>query len=68
MFCLPSPLAIMMAVFHPKLTVKQVRSSLGRSVGYDRGRMEEELGIQLHTSDETLTDSINSLLELGRKV
>ena len=68
MFRLPSPLAILMAAFHPKLTVKQVRSSLGRSVGYDRGRMEEDLGIQLHASDETLTDSINSLFELGRKV
>ena len=68
MFRLPSLLAIVMAAFHPKLTVRQVRSSLGRSVGYDRGSMEEELGIRLHTSDETLADSINSLLELGRKV
>ncbi len=68
MACLPSPLAILMAAFHPKLTMKQVRSSLGRSVVYDIGNMEEELGIQLHTSDDTLTDSVTSLLELGRKV
>ncbi len=67
-FCLPSPLALVMAAFHPKLTVSQVRSSLGRSVGYDVGSMEGELGIQLHSSDETLADSIASLLELGRKV
>lgn len=68
MFRLPSMLAVLMAAFHPKLTVKQVRSSLGRSVGYDPGDVENELGIQLHTSDDTLADSLSSLLELGRKV
>ncbi len=68
MFRLPSSLAMLMAVFHPKLSVKQVRSSLGRSVGYDIGEMEKELGIQLHASDDTFADSIASLFELGRKV
>lgn len=67
-FRLPSVLAILMAAFHPKLTVKQVRSSLGRSVRYDIGTMEEELGIKLHASDDTLADSLSSLLELSRKV
>ena len=57
-----------MAAFHPKLTVKQVRSSIGRSVEYDIGNMEKELGIQLHKSDDTFADSVASLLELGRKV
>ena len=68
MFRLPSLLAVLMAAFHPKLTIKQVRSSLGRSVGYNIGDMENELGIQLYASDDTLSDSISSLLELGRKV
>lgn len=67
-FCLPSPLATVMAAFHPKLTVRQVRSSLGRHVGYDIGDAEKELGIQLHSTEDTLADSINSLLDLGRKV
>jgi hypothetical protein len=57
-----------MAVFHPKLTVRQVRSSLGRHVDYDIGPMEEELGIVLHTTEKTLVDSIESLLALSRKV
>ena len=67
-FRLPSTMAIVMAAFHPKLTIKQVRSSLGRSVGYDIGAMEEELGIRLNDTDDTLADSITSLLELSRKV
>lgn len=68
MFRLPSPLATIMAVFHPKLTVRQVRSSLGRHVGYDVGAMEGELGIRLHSTEQTLVDSVESLLELSRKV
>ena len=67
-FRLPSTMAIVLAAFHPKLTVEQVRSALGRSVGYDIGAMEEELGIRLHDTDDTLADSITSLLELSRKV
>lgn len=67
-FCLPSPMAAVMAVFHPKLTVRQVRSSLGKQVGYDIGPMEEELGIILHSTEKTLADSVESLLALSRKV
>ena len=67
-FCLPSPLATIMAAFHPKLTIRQVRSSLGRHVGYNIGNMEAELGIQLHSTEQTLADSVESLLELSRKV
>ena len=67
-FCLPSPLATVMAVFHPKLTVRQVRSSLGRHVSYDIESTEEELGISLHSTEKTLVDSVESLLVLSRKV
>ena len=67
-FCLPSPLATAMAAFHPKLTVRQVRSSLGRHVSYDIESMEEELGISLHSTEKTLVDSVESLLALSRKV
>ncbi|MEJ6716453.1 MAG: SDR family NAD(P)-dependent oxidoreductase [Euryarchaeota archaeon] len=66
--CLPSPLATAMAAFHPKLTVRQVRSSLGRHVSYDVESMEEELGILLHSTEKTLVDSVESLLALSRKV
>ena len=68
MFRLPSLLATLMAAFHPKLTVRQVRSSLGRHVAYDVENMEQELGIQLHSTEQTLVDSVESLLELSRKV
>jgi dihydroflavonol-4-reductase len=67
-FCLPSPLATAMAAFHPKLTVRQVRSSLGRHVSYDIESMEEELGISLHSTEKTLVDSVESLSALSRKV
>jgi len=67
-FRLPSLPTIILAVFHPKLTWRQVRSSLGRHMAYDVGDMEQELGIQLHSTEQTLVDSIESLLELSRKV
>ena len=67
-FCLPSPFATIMAAFHPKLTVQQVRSSLGRYVDYDIGTMEEDLRFELRSTKQTLTDSIESLSALSRKV
>jgi len=63
--CLPKPAAALLAIFHPKLTWRMVRSSLGRHLGYDVGGMEQELEIELRSSEQTLVDSIESLLRLS---
>ena len=65
---LPSLLAMVLAVFHPRLTVKQVRTSVGRHVNYDVGDVEKSLNMELKNSDETFKDSIESLDKLSRKV
>lgn len=62
---LPKPAAALLAVLHPQLTWKMVRSSLGRHVAYDIGNMEQELEIELHSSEQTLVDSIESVLKLS---
>lgn len=65
---LPTPLALVMAAFHPKLTLRQVRSSTGRHVHYDIQRTEQMLEIKLRSIDETLKDSMESFEKLSRKV
>ena len=65
---LPALLAVLMAAFHPKLTVKQVRSTLGRYVNYDVGEVEQSLNINFRSTEDTLADSIDSLEKLRRKV
>ena len=65
---LPSLLAMVLAVFHPRLTVKQVRTSVGRHVNYDVGDVEKNLNIELKNIDDTFKDSIDSLDKLSRKV
>lgn len=65
---LPTVFAYAVAVFHPKLNVRQLRSSLGSHVAYDCGDMEEALGLQLRPYQQTLEDSLDSLSELSRKV
>ena len=65
---LPAALAMVMAAFHPKLTVKQVRSTIGRHVDYDVGGVEESLNFNFRSMEDTLADSIDSLDKLRRKV
>lgn len=65
---LPTVFAILMAAFHPKLTVQQIRSSTGRHVNYDIQNTENMLEMKFLSVEETLTDSMKSLEELGRKV
>ena len=50
-----------MAVFHPKLSVKTVRSSLGRHVGYDVGTSFAVLGMEPRAVESTLLDALDSL-------
>lgn len=58
---LPTPLAVLMAAFHPKLTIQQVRSTVGRHVDYDTGDAEEKLGLAMRSVEQTLVDAVKSL-------
>lgn len=58
---LPSWMASIMAVFHPKLSVKTLRSSLGRHVGYDVGTSFAVLEMEPRAVESTLLDALDSL-------
>jgi len=57
----PSIIAYSMAVFHPKLSIKQLRGNLGVRIGYDVGNVEQELDFVFTDYKQTLVDSIDSL-------
>lgn len=58
---IPKPIAFIFAVFHPKLTVEQLRKTWGRWADFDCQDMEEKLQINLNTREETILKSIQSL-------
>ena len=58
---LPTWLTVIMAAFHPKLSIKAVRSSLGRWVDYDVGASFSDLGMQPTPTDATFLDALDSL-------
>ena len=58
---LPKFFAYCFAIFHPKLTRKQLKGSLGRSVGYDVRDSFEILEVERTDVDTTLKDSVDSL-------
>jgi dihydroflavonol-4-reductase len=59
---LPRYLAYILAVFHPKLSVKRLRGTLGTHVGYDVGDSFCELSLPNYEIEKTLVDSIASLV------
>ena len=58
---LPRPLAYLLAIFHPKLSIKRLRGSLGMYVGYDVGDSFSALSLPDYEPSVTLADSIESL-------
>ena len=58
---LPSSLAYILAFFHPKLSVKQLKGSLGTHVGYDVGDSFSALDLPDYDIGTTLVDSVNSV-------
>lgn len=58
---LPTWLTVIMAAFHPKLSTKTVRSSLGRWVDYDVGASFTDLGMEPTSTDATFLDALDSL-------
>ena len=58
---IPKPIAFIFAIFHPKLTVEQLRKTWGKWTDFDCQDMEEKLQIKLKTKEETILKSIQSL-------
>jgi hypothetical protein len=51
----------MLAIVHPKLSVKQLRGNIGVKIGYDVGNVANELGFVFTDYQKTLVDSIDSI-------
>ena len=58
---LPSIFAYMLAIVHPKLSVKQLRGNMGVKIGYDVGNVADALGFVFTDYQKTLVDSIDSI-------
>ena len=58
---LPRMLAYVLAIFHPKLSVKQLKNSVGIHVGYDVGDSFSALELPDYEVVTTLVDSVNSV-------
>ena len=58
---LPSIFAYMLAIVHPKLSVKQLRGNMGVKIGYDVGNVAQELDFVFTNYQQTLVDSIDSI-------
>ena len=58
---LPKLFAYILAIFHPKLSLNQLRESLGAYVGYDVEDSFTTLKLPDYDIEDTLVDSINSI-------
>ena len=58
---LPKLFAYILAIFHPKLSLNQLRESLGTYVGYDVEDSFTTLKLPDYDIEDTLVDSINSI-------
>ena len=58
---IPRYLAYLFAIFHPKLSISRLRSTLGKHIGYDVGDSFTVLSLPNYDTTETLVESIKSL-------
>ncbi len=58
---LPSFLAYLFAIVHPKLSIKQLRGNIGVKIGYDVEDVAHELDFVFTDYQQTLADSIDSI-------
>ena len=58
---LPSIFAYMLAIVHPKLSIKQLRGNIGVKIGYDVEDVAQELDFVFTDYQQTLVDSIDSI-------
>ena len=59
---LPKILAYIVAIFHPKLSIKQLKGYLGSKVSFDVGDTWDALEIKTHNPEDTIVESIESIL------
>ncbi len=64
---LPKPLAYVVAIFHPKLSIKQLRGSLGSKVNFDAEDAWETLGIKTHAAEDSIIDGVESIQKIISK-
>ena len=55
------PLAYLVAILHPKLSIKRIKESLGTHVDYDVKDAFSVLNLPDYDVDVTLTDAIKSI-------
>jgi dihydroflavonol-4-reductase len=58
---LPSLLAYLFAIVHPKLSIKQLRANIGVKIGYNVEDVAQELDFVFTDYQQTLADSIDSI-------
>lgn len=58
---LPSFLAYLFAIVHPKLSIKQLRGNIGVKIGYNVENVAQELDFVFTDYQQTLADSIDSI-------
>lgn len=58
---LPSVFAYLLAIVHPKLSIKQLRENIGVKIGYDVEDVAQELDFVFTDYQQTLVDSIDSI-------
>jgi len=58
----PNFLAYLVAIMHPSLKLRDVRSNIGSWVDYDSGATLEKLDIRLTPLEDTVVDGIDSVL------
>lgn len=62
---LPYWACLMLAVFHPKVTVRWMKRHLGKSCSYDASPSTEDLGMVYRSPEEAVIDSVQAMLENG---
>ena len=58
---LPRMFAYILALFHPRLSIKQLKGTLGTYVDYDVADAFETLSLPNYNVEDTLVDSVNSI-------
>ena len=62
---LPKLLAYFLAIFHPKLSIKTIRNSVGKRVSYDVEDAFEVLDVDMTPGKESIIDGITSIQAQG---
>lgn len=62
---MPNPLMYIAAIFDSRLSLSSLRLMLGRMAAFDNRRSQQVLGVKYRPMDETVRDTVNSLVENG---